>query len=130
MFRFVYGNAGGRTMGNAMKVAVSAGEDYAIGEALVVTGGKATKCGATAKPTHMCVCDQKADSAEDILIYPISSTMVFETIVTADPADLSVGSKVTLASDALGVTATTASGVCEIVDLRENVAGGHVLVKF
>lgn len=130
MFRLVYDNAGGRTMGNAMKVPVTAGENYAIGEALVITGGKATKCGAAIKPTHMCIRDQKADSEEDILIYPISSTMVFETVMTADPAALTVGSKVTLSGDGLGITATTTSGVCEIVDFRDKVSGGFALVKF
>ena len=131
MFRIMFDNAGGRAIGNPMRVSVTAGEAYAMGEALVITGGKATKCGATTKPTHICSQDQAADAKESVLVYPISSTMVFETAVNAAPTALAVGSKVTLASDGLSVTATTASGVCEIVDLRgAKAAGDHVTVKF
>ena len=130
MFRMAYDNAGGRTMGNAMQVPVTAGEEYHIGEALVITAGKATKCGATTKPTHMCVRDQAADSDESVLVYPISSTMVFETKFTADPSALNVGDKVTVAENGLGITATTDGGVCEIVDIREAVINGHALVRF
>lgn len=130
MFRLVYDNAGGRTMGNAINIPVTSGERYQMGEALVITGGKATKGGASVKPTHMCARDQAPDSAEYVLVYPISGTMVFETTFAADPAALSVGAKVTLSTDGLGITATTTNGVCEIVDVREKVTGGHVLVKF
>jgi hypothetical protein len=57
--------------------------------------------------------------------------MVFKTVVTAAPTALAAGSKVTLATDGLGVTATTTDGVCEIVDLQgAKVAGDEVVVKF
>lgn len=131
MFRIMYDNAGGRAIGNPMRVPVTAGESYSMGEALVITGGKATKCGAAVKPTHMCSQDQAADAKESVLVYPISGTMVFETSVTAAPTGLAVGSKVTLAADGLGVTATTTNGVCEIVDLRGAKAiGDKITVKF
>ena len=130
MFRLLYDNAGGRSIGNAICVAVTPGENYSIGEALTITAGKATKCTATTKPTHMCVRDQKADAEPTVLVYPISGTMVFETHITAAPTGLATGSKVTLSADALGVTATTTSGVCEIVDVRNAAAGDLVTVKF
>ena len=130
MFRLLFDNAGGRTMGNAMRVPAKSGESYQIGEALVITDGKATKCSATVKPTHMCVKDQAANESETVLVYPISSTMVFETTLTAAPDNLAVGSKVTLSADALGVTATTASGVCEIVNMRGAGVGNLISVKF
>ena len=131
MFRLMYDNAGGRSIGNPIRVPVTAGEAYMMGEALVITGGKVTKCGAAVKPTHMCSQDQAADAKETVLVYPISSTMVFETGLSVPPASLTVGAKVTLAADALGVTATTQNGVCEIVDLRGAKAiGDKVTVKF
>ena len=130
MFRLAYDNAGGRTMGNAMQVPVTAGEEYCIGEALVINSGKATKCGATAKPTHMCVRDQAADREENVLVYPISSTMVFETRFTEVPTSVNVGDKVTVANDGLGITATTDGGVCEIVDILDMTVSGRALVKF
>lgn len=132
MFRLLYDITGSpRAIGNAMKVPVTKAEAYTMGEALVITSGAATKCGATATPTHMCCRDQAADAAEYILVYPITGTMRFCVQVTAAPTALSVGSKVTLAADGLGVTATTTSGVCEIVDLNgAKAAGDEIVVKF
>lgn len=131
MIRLMYDSAGGRAIGNAINVPVTAGEDYKVGEALVISGGKATKCGAAAKPTHICSQNQTKDAAETIMCYPISSTMVFETELTAAPTSLATGSKVTLSADALGVTATTASGVAEIVDLRGAAKiGDKIAIKF
>ena len=132
MFRLLYDISGTpRAIGNAMKVPVTAGEAYAMGEALVITNGAATKCGATTAPTHICCRDQAADEKEHILIYPITGTMHFETVVTAAPTALKVGNKVTLAADGLGVTATTTSGVCTIVNLNgATAAGDKIVVKF
>lgn len=132
MFRMLYDISGTpRAIGNAMKVPVTTGEAYSMGEALVITKGAATKCGATAKPTHMCCRDQAAGAAETILIYPITGTMHFGVKVTAAPTSLAVGSKVTLAADGLGVTATTTDGVCEVVNLNgAKAAGDEIVVKF
>lgn len=132
MFKFLYDITGSpRAIGNAMHVPVTAGETYKMGEALVITNGAATKCGATAKPTHMCCRDQEADAKETITVYPITGTMHFGVPVTAAPTALAIGAKVTLATDGLGVTATTASGVCEIVNLNgAKAAGDEIVVKF
>lgn len=132
MFRLLFDVTGSpRAIGNAMKVPVTAGEAYALGEALVITGGKATKCGAAVKPTHMCCRDQKADEKDHILVYPITGTMHFGVPVTAAPTALTVGAKVTLGADALGVTATTTNGVCEIVNLNgAKASGDEIVVKF
>lgn len=43
---------------------------------------------------------------------------------------LNIGDKVTLHTDGLQVTATTTSGVAEIVNLIETAVGGKVIVKF
>ena len=132
MFRLLYDISGTpRAIGSAMTVPVTAGEAYAMGEALVIKNGAATKCDATSKPTHICCRDQEANAAEHITIYPITGTMHFATKVTAAPTSLAIGSKVTLAADGLGVTATTASGVCEIVNLNgAKAAGDDIVVKF
>lgn len=132
MYRLLYDISGSpRAIGNPMSVPVTAGEDYQMGEALVIEDGAATKCGATVKPTHMCCRDQQADAAEYITIYPITGTMHFGVKVTEDPSALSVGDKVTLSEDGLSVTATTASGVCEIVNLNgATAAGAEIVVKF
>lgn len=132
MFRFLYDVSGSpRAIGNAMRVPVTAGEAFSIGEALVIKDGAATKCDAAETPTHMCCHDQAADAKDDILVYPITGTIHFETPVTAAPTALKAGNKVTLSADGLGVTATTTDGVCTIVDLNgAKAAGDLITVKF
>lgn len=132
MFRLIYDISGTpRAIGNAMHVPVTASESYKMGEALVIENGAATKCDATVKPTHMCGQDLSAGAADHVLVYPITGTMCFETSVNADPADLAAGSKVTLDADATGVTATTTSGVCEVVNLNgATKSGDKIVVKF
>lgn len=131
MIRLMYDSAGGRAIGSAIDIPANAGEAYKVGEALVISGGKATKCGAAVKPTHICSQNLKADESDHVIAYPISGTMVFETVLTAAPASLATGSKVTLAADGLGVTATTSNGVAEIVDLRgATKVGDLITIKF
>ena len=131
MIRLMYDSAGGRAIGSAIDLPATAGEAYKVGEALVITAGKATKCGAAVKPTHICSQNLKADESDHVVAYPISGTMVFETVLTAAPTSLATGSKVTLAADGLGVTATTSNGVAEIVDLRgASKAGELITIKF
>ena len=52
----------------------------------------------------------------------------YEVPVTAAPTSLAVGSKVTLHTDGLQVTATTASGVVTVEDLNGAKAAGDKLV--
>lgn len=107
-------------------------EDYAVGEALVLSSaGRATKCGATAAPTHICAGELAAGAADrDLPVYRVQSTQVFDTILQADGSDLVIGSKVTLHTDGLQVTATTTSGVAEIVSMDGTGEGDHVAVRF
>ena len=51
---------------------------------------------------------------------------LFTAPISEDPSELKAGDKVTLSADALGVTATTTSGVAEIVDIDTD----KVTVKF
>ncbi len=106
---------------------------YTLGEALTLTAGALTKCAASAKPTHIAAEDYTAPATDPrpICVYAVSPAMVFECPVTADPASLTVGSKVTLSADAAGVTATTTSGVATIIDTCCATAiGDKMLVAF
>lgn len=105
---------------------VTASEAYSEGEALVISGGKLTKCGATVKPTHIALKSYSAGSADtsDIPAYRITPDMQFDVPVSAAPTTLKVGEKVTLDADALRITATTDSGVATIVDLLGATAIG------
>lgn len=93
-------------------------EAYLYGEALKLTSGRLTKCGPTDVPVFICMADR---AAEATAITPIPLTRVqkdvmqFAAEATATVAATLVGQKVTLHTDGVKVTATTASGVAEIV---------------
>ena len=78
---------------------VTEGEIYAVGEALVMQE-KATKCGETERPTHICM---GTGDGKTLPAMPVLDTTRFEVPYTALPA---VGATVTLALDGLQVTAT------------------------
>lgn len=106
---------------------VTSGESVALGEALVVTAGKLTKCGATAKPAYVAV-GPGVDGTAPVI--KVQDYMAFETTLAAAGADLKVGSVVTLHTDGMQVTATTASGVATIVALGGTAIGSAVTVRF
>lgn len=91
----------------------TSGEDYAAGEAVVLVGGKVTKCGATVKPDY--IAQGPADSRGLVPCAKVLTTTIFEVPAQADQSALSAGSKVTLHTDGLQVTATTTSGVFKLL---------------
>jgi len=107
-------------------------EAYVIGEALVLTSGRLTKCAATATPEFISV---KAQPAETTAVTPIAvlrvqEDMIFETTSTATVAATLVGAKVTLHTDGASVTATTSSGVATIVSTDGKTTNSNVTVSF
>ena len=133
MFRLVKIQNGRCNQPEPQKLGVTASETYTLGEALVLTAGALTKCGATAKPTYIAGEDYTApeSGARRLTVYPVSGDMISETAFTAAPTSLTDGSVVTLSADGLGVTATTTSGVATVVDLAGAAAvGDKVLVRF
>ena len=132
MFRLVKILNGRINQGEPVRLPSTAGETYTLGEALVLDGGKLTKCGATATPTHLCCEDYKAPASDnrDIVAEPISAEMIFEVAFSASPASVNVGDKVTL-DGGVKVTATTASGVATIFDkCGATAVGDKCLVQF
>ena len=107
---------------------VTASEDVVLGEALVLSAGKLTKCGATVKPAFMAVGPKNA--AGEAPVIAVQDYMTFETTLQAAGSSLKIGDKVTLHTDGAQVTATTASGVAEIVSMEGTTVGSSVLVKF
>jgi hypothetical protein len=99
------------------------------GEALVLTSGKLTKCGATVKPTFIALANGAVGA--EIPVGRVESNQVYEVATSADASALAVGAKVTLGDDGLTVTATTNSGVAEIVDLNgATKTGDTIYVRF
>ena len=108
---------------------VTASEAVEMGEALVLSGGTLTKCGATVAPTHIAMAALAADAAKrTIPVARVASNQIYEVPVSAAPTSLKVGDKVTLHTDGLQVTATTTSGVVTVENLNGATAAGDKIV--
>lgn len=84
-------------------------EVIALGEALVLTSGALTKCGATTVPEYIAM---EAASDEAIInVVRVTEDMVFETTFAADATNNAEGTLVTIHTDGLQVTATATNGV-------------------
>lgn len=108
---------------------VKASEAVQLGEALVLTSGKLTKCGATAKPEFIAMADCAADAAKRLIpAARVEPNQLYEVPVQEAPTSLVEGSKVTLHTDGLQVTATTTSGVVTVESLNGAAAAGDIIV--
>ncbi|WP_462385254.1 hypothetical protein [Intestinibacillus massiliensis] len=96
--------------------------DLALGSAATMTAGALTK--ATGKPTHIIMGTR--DSRGKYPAIRVFPSTVFETVSGAKIAGTAIGSSVTLASDALGVTATTTDGVFTITETDEGTPNSVV----
>lgn len=87
----------------------TASETYVIGEALVLSSGKVTKAGQTDKPTFICGQDYVAPSSGnlDIKVYPVLPHYEYRTAFAKDATLIPIGSKVTLDTTGLLITAST-----------------------
>lgn len=105
----------------------TAGEEIILGEALVLSDGTLTKCGATTTPEFISM-----GSGRGVVI-PVVRVMeedVYSAPIITSGASLNVGDKVTLAATADAVTATTTSGVFEITQINGTSVGDTVLGIF
>ncbi len=109
----------------------TANEAYAIGEALVLTDGGLTKCGALATPEYIC---QKtaasATVAPTLPVEPVVPNREYETTIVGDATDVLLGNKVTLHTDGAQVTITETGGVFEITYKGGNSSGSVVCGRF
>jgi len=106
------------------------GTAYDAGDALVIAAGKAALCGATTSPLYIAAGTCTGAVGVSIPAIRVQKTMLFETPLTAVGTALNLGDKVTLSATADGVTATTASGVAELVDINGTAIGDTVVVRF
>lgn len=109
----------------------TAGESYAVGEALKQFGGKVTLCSGTTKPEYICV--GPANDAGEVPCVAVQDYMEFQTTLAVAPADsatIGVGDKVTIHTDGMQVTATKTSGVAQLVRVDGQTVGSVVVVKF
>lgn len=110
----------------------TANEAITLGEALVLSSGKLTKCGATAKPEFIAMgsCPAVSGVNHTIPVVRVSDEIIYETTLSVASASIAKGALYTLASNGAQITATTTNGVAEVVDWDGKAAGDKVRVKF
>ena len=103
-----------------------------IGLALTQTSGNLALATGTTKPTYICMKEGAAalTAGTVIPVIRVLPDMIFETENSAAFTSINKGDKVTLHTDGAQVTATTTSGVAEVVDFSGTAAGSRVLVRF
>lgn len=108
----------------------AAAGDVKVGMAMVMTGGKLTKAGATTAPTHICMCTKTAEAGELIPVLPADADVIFETVLSEASSGIAVGTKYTIDATGGKITATSTSGVAEVVSFDGTAKGSKVRVKF
>ncbi|HJH86384.1 MAG: hypothetical protein ACLR5X_08665 [Oscillospiraceae bacterium] len=103
-----------------------------VGMALVQSGGNLALATGTNAPTYISMCEKDSPcTAGDIIpVIRVNKDMIFETTFAAAATSVKLGSKVTLHTDGLQVTSTTASGVAEVVYMDGTAAGDMCRVRF
>lgn len=116
-------------------LAVATSGAYGVGMALKIASGKLTKATGSDVVTHICA-ENKELEAEGLLVaFPVTDAMLFEVPISAHSASTQViGLKVTLATDALRVTATaqeagSKAGAYIVDKLGAKAAGDKMLVR-
>lgn len=100
-----------------------------LGEALTVSEGVAGPCGATTAPLYIAAGPSNKERGE-VPAIRVNKYQTWATSFSAAATAVKVGNKVTLSKGGMQVTATTTSGVAEIVEIRDNAKDGAVLVRF
>lgn len=102
------------------------------GMALTVSGGKVTTASGATAPTYICMVekDTAVEAGTVIPVVRVGKEVIWETEATADMAAVTVGAKVTIDAAGMAVTATTNSGVAEVVAKDGDAVGSKVYVRF
>lgn len=103
-----------------------------IGMALTQTSGNLAVASGTTAPTYISMCDRdSACTAGDLIpVIRVLPDMIFETTFSAAATAVTLGQKVTINTDGLSVTATTTSGVAEVVYMDGTASGSMCRVRF
>lgn len=111
------------------QLAATSGVAYKVGDALGISSGKAVKVSGTTAPTYICAEAKTAGASDEISAYLIEPNQEYETTLQTD-GTLTVGVKYTIHSDSAQVTATSTTGVAEVISVEGTTAGAKVVVKF
>ena len=103
-----------------------------VGMALIQTSGNlAVATGANA-PTYISMCERESacTAGELIPVIRVDKGTIYETSFATAATSIKLGAKVTLHTDGMQVTATTASGVAEVVYMDGTASGSMCRVRF
>ncbi len=102
-----------------------------VGMALTQSSGNLAIATGTTKPTYIAMADYSAalTSGTVIPVIRVVADQIYETTNSASLSGVNIGQKVTIHSDGMQVTATTSSGVAEIVAKDADAVGSRVLVR-
>ena len=104
-----------------------------FGMALTQSSGKLAIATGTTKPTYISLYQAAAAVSAGTIIpdMRVDSDIIFKTSNSASFGSINLGDKVTLhASSGMQVTATTTSGVAEVVGMDGTASGSTVYVRF
>ena len=128
----MFGYRKSSNVGNApeiIQVPATISEEYAVGEALTMSSGAVTKAASTVKPEYISAEKKTAKTGDTLSCYLVEHNQEYESVTSAD-GTLTVGTKYTLDSTGLKVTATATNGVAEVVSVAGTTAGSKVVVRF
>ena len=108
------------------QIAANSAVTYHVGDALVLTSGKAALAGSTVKPEYIAA--QGGLGINTLSAYQVNGDQEYETVL-AETGAVVVGTKVTLSSSN-SITTTTTNGVAEVVSVAGTAAGSAAVVKF
>ena len=102
-----------------------------VGMALVQTSGNLALASGTTAPAYISMCERETacTAGELIPVVRVQKDIIFGVPAQAAMTSVKLGDKVTIYTDGLQVTATTASGVAEVVGMDGTAAGSTVLVR-
>ena len=105
---------------------------YNVGDTLALNAaGNVAQVAGTNVPEFVSAFKGTVASGTVIAVNPVYEDMEFLTTFSADGSSLKAGAKVTISTTFDSVTATTTSGVAEIVEkLGSGATGTEVIVKF
>ena len=100
--------------------------------ALYFSSGLLAACTGTTKPEYICMCEGPQLTSGDVIpVMRILPDRIYETAWSTSGSGINVGQKVTIAADSLRITATTSSGVAEVVGKADTAAEDDpVFVRF
>ena len=134
MFKLIKIQNSGRNVPELEKLRKLSHIKIKAGEAIILDDGDIASCPATVVPPYIAFADAD-ENCSNVVCYPVSKDIIFETTVKGDPRALLVGYKVTIGTDSEGnstcVTSTTDEGIATIVSLDgATKTGDKITVRF